>query len=480
MIISKKLVLQTANDHDRYVIGGTTLRNLPIYDDCTMYNATPPVYARLLEIEIDQLIAFATSDSPPLFNSQGCLGGLSRKDFEDVSGLADQILCNMAILDHDNSRHGIEIPTIASEAWDILISSRKRLRTRYAQDESHVEGRQPTTLSDPNDNQVAYHQLLDYILGTIAWWILRSADSEYWRRQLLAILARWAVKMKLVLRDPVLCADISLAETKTMIEHKKFGADFKEVVIKFGGKEQDIDVLETEFDLSSSYFVEKLLLRQHLGKIMETVLEALSRHERSGIEAESFEICSMIHRSGLEGVASMLTGQRHGNIVASSNLQHINFCYSIFKFLEYNTVQLEAIDKKIPSPSPVEAEQNCLKVVMACNTGENGDTSKFDFALRRMDDAISLIVPLALMDPQPASQIASLMNLTNMLADPKDPIRQFAPPPRNFAAEYTIATKTWNAQWQRRGKDRFMDPDIKQLSQSPLRRGVKGILFPLY
>jgi hypothetical protein len=473
--IDKQLVIQTACDYDRYVIGGTTLRNLPIYDDCKAYDVNPEVFANLLEKEVDKLIAFATSDKPPLFDSQGSLDGLSRKDFENLSGLADQMLCNMSILTHDNSRHGIEIPTIASDAWDDLILSRRRLRTRYAQDESqwsHVEGKQPTTLPDAGHNTAAYHKLLDYILGVITWWMLRSADSEYWTRHLLAILARWAVKMKVVAKGPVRCAELTLSETYSMIQKIKHESEFKDVLIKIGGKERDIDVLQTEVDLSNVYFEEKLFLRQHLGFVIETILEALMRHERSGNEAESFEICAMIHRSGLEGVTNMLTGQRHGNIVASSNLQHINFCYSIFKLLELNTDQLEEIVNTSPPPSPEQAALNCLNVSMACKDGKH---RIFNFAVQKMDHAVSLIVPLALMDPSPAREIASLMNLTNSLADGRDPIRQFAPPPKDFAVEYIISTKTWLIKWEGKGNDKVMDPDIKQLSQSPLRRGVQGI-----
>jgi hypothetical protein len=472
--IDKQLVVQTAGDYDRYVIVGTTLRNLPIFDDCRAYKVDSELFASLLDKEIDKLIAFATSDNPLLFDSQGCLDGLSRKDFEDLSGLSDQMLCNMSILTHDNSRHGIEIPTIASEAWDDLIVSRRRLRTRYAQDESHVEGRQPITLLDPNNNTTAYHKLLDYIIGTITWWTLRSADSEYWKKHLLAILARWAVKMKLVALDPIRCAELTLSETHAMIQKIKYEAEFKDVIIKIGGETRDVDVLETEVDLSNLYFEEKLLLRRHLGIIFEAVLEALMRHERSGNDAESFEICSMIHRSGLEGVTNMLTGQKHGNIVASSNLQHINFCYGIFKLLELNTARLQEVDKASSRPSPEQAVLNCLNVSMVCSESSN---RTLNFEVHTMDHAISLMVPLALMDPHPAREISLLMNLTNVLADARDPIRQFAPPPKDFSVEYILSTKTWLEKWHGKRNDKVMDPDIEQLSQSPLRRGEPGMFI---
>ena len=463
----KESIIQAATNHDLYVIGKTTLRALPIYDDCVPYGLKSSTFNDLLDKEVDKLIALVTNESPPLFDSEGVLDGTSRKEFEDLSGLADQLFCNFSILNHDNSRHGIEIPTIASEAWDCLIASRRRLRKRYAQDQSRVEGWQPAVLSDPELNRKAYHKLLDYILGSVAWWVVRCAHSKYWKTQMLAILAQFTVKMKVVARNPVECAATTLAETYATIQRMKNESEFNDKLIKIGGKDREVDILSTETDLSNLYYEEKMLLRQHLENIIHGVLESLTRHERSGNEADSFEICTMIYRTGLEGVTSMLTGQRHGNIVATSNLQHINFAYSAFKLLEQNTLLL-----KMPTHSPTSSNADSLRVCWRANASADPGS---ELAVHKMDHVISLIVPMSLVEPGISREIALLISLTNVLADEGDPIRQFEPPPRDFALEYTISTRPWLTNLDGSTRDRLFDPDIQQLSQSPLRRGVQSM-----
>lgn len=471
--IDKQAIIETACDHNRYVVRGTTLRNLPIYDDCRMYDVAPEKYASLLEKEVLKLIAFAESKDFPAFSSQGSLGGVGRADFESLSGLADQMSCNLSVLTQDNSRHGLEVPAVASEAWDALIKSRQHLRARYAQDTSGVEGRQPATLPNPQDNKIAYHSLLDYIIGLMSWWLLRSAHSEYWEKHLLAILAPQAVKMKVIAADPIKFAKTTLSATHMTIEKLKFEAEFKAELIKVGGKDRDLDLLQAEDDLSNTYFEEKFFLRQHLGNIFEAILEILTNREKSGDEAETFEICSMIHRSGLGGVTNIITGLRNGSIVASSNLQHINFCCSIFDFLKANTTRIVDAEQSTASLSPEESLRDHVTVHMTYNNGREGskkDISDSKVRVYTMDNAVSLMVPLALINSTPAREVAILRDLTNMLADANDPIRQFAPPPRHFAIEYTISTKSWISKWQHNKKS--MDPDIQKLYQSPLRRGV--------
>ncbi|KAK8071382.1 hypothetical protein PG997_011585 [Apiospora hydei] len=172
----------------------------------------------------------------------------------------------MAVLVLDNARHGLQFPTIASKAWDRMISARRFLRLRYQQSDSieHVEGRAPLKLSDPEQNEVVYSQLLDYILGTMSWWLMRCAQSQYWKKHLIAILAKWAVKIKIVAFDPQASAEASLNQITETIDSMKAEAEFREVILMVGGKERDISTFDTETDMSSMYFEDKMVLRELL------------------------------------------------------------------------------------------------------------------------------------------------------------------------------------------------------------------------
>jgi hypothetical protein len=374
--------------------------------------------------------------------------------------------CISSVLTHDNSRHGVTFGSYAAdEAWDILVQSRSRLRMRYATDEKHMEGGQPVLLEDCGQserNARAMHLLLDYILGVMAWWLVRCADSKYWRTQVLATLAQWAVKMKVVARDPVKCAERSLSATSGMIEELKIVADENDVLIKIGGKKKDVSPVQTQTDYCNLYIEEKLWIRDALGAILGEVLLASAQDDKSTAPPDFFEICTMIFRRDTHTDRSgrLWTGMRHGDVGVSSNLDHINFCYSLANLLNLHINTLKH-DQRPPQP-PIDE-----LVKMSGYIHENEKTTRYNLQVYSMDHVITLMIPLLLMQPVAVKQIGSLMNTAMAFMEAKETLRVFTPPPTDFALELTLSTHAW---LQDTGTSRVLDPDITSLSESPLRR----------
>jgi hypothetical protein len=417
---------------------------------------------------VDKLIEFSELDEPPVFNSHDCLQGAGRNDFEELSNLADQMLCISGVLTHDNSRHGVTFGShVANEAWEQLLNSRAILRTRYAKDEKHVEGGQPVTLDDcgqPQRNARALHMLLDYILNVMAWWLVRCADSEYWRTQVLTTLAQWAVKMKIIARDPVQFAESSLSATSGMIEQLKIEADANEVLIKIGGKKKDVSSVQTQTDYCNLYIEEKSWIRNALTEMLGQVLIALVQDDKSTTSVDLFEICTMIFRRDTEPDkgGKMWTGLRHGDVGVSSSLDHISFSYSLTKLLNLHIKRLSNADT--PPQSPVGDY-----VKLSGHVYEEDYTIRTDLQVYRMDHVVTLMVPLILMQPLIIKQISKLMNAANAFMDGKEILRVFNPPPTEFALELTLSTRAW---LQDSETSRVLDPDISSLSQSPLKRRI--------
>jgi hypothetical protein len=476
VVFDQDAILKAANDHECYHIRRYILHNLPKYDDCTPYITETSKLDELFRAEMQKLIQFAENDDPPIFDSEGCLQGVGCKDFEDISNLADQMQCISSVLTHDNSRHGVSFGTqVANEAWISLIVSRSNLRTRYAKDDMHVEGQQPVTLEDSGQSQRnarAFHALLDYILAVMAWWLVRCADSEYWRTHVLTALAGWAVKMKIISADPVRCVEHSLSETTGMIEGLKTEAEYNDVLIKVGGKKTDAEDVQTQTNFCNLYCEEKSWIRGALGSILNQVLEAFLQDDKSGIPANLFEVCTMVYRRDTEPERSgkIWTGSRHGDVGASSSLRHITFCYNLSKLLKLH------FDKvKQASRPPKSSSDDYVKVSGAVR--ENGSTP-FDLQVYKMDHAITLLTPLILMQPSTARQISLLMNTAMAFMGGKEVLRVFAPPPTDFALEFTLSTSAWlKAHEVTNPKTNgSFDPDIRSLSQSPLKRGLGGTL----
>lgn len=470
----KEAIRKAANDHDCFHFRRYTLRNLPKYDDCTPYVTEPDKIDDLFRAEVLKLIKFAELQQPPIFNSHGCLQGVGCKGFEDLSNLADQMLCISDVLTHDNSRHGVIFGRqVAGEAWDGLIRTRDNLRTRYAKDERHVEGGQPVILEDGDQSQRntrAFHSLLDYILAVITWWLVRCADSEYWRTEVVATLAQWAVKMKVISNDPVRCAEYSLSETFSMIERLKVEAEMNDVLVKIGGKKKDAEAVQTQTNYCNLYCEEKLWIRTALKNILSQVLEAFVQDDKSGIQANLFEVCTMIYRRDTKPDRSgkIWTGLRHGDIGVSSGLEHITFCYNLSKLLE---LHFNEVQSQVQSKPPKTHSNEFVEVKGHIREGQRNP--KLDLKISTMDHAITLLTPLVLMQPRNARQIQDLMNTAMAFMDGKEVLRVFSPPPTDFALEVTLSTSAWLQAQDPRSSEKF-DPDVTSLSQSPLRKGLQG------
>jgi hypothetical protein len=462
----KDAILKTASDSDSYHIRNHKLRNLPKFDNCRPYIDKPTEINKLLADEVDKLIEFAELDQPPVFNSHGCLRGADRTDFEELSNLADQIACISDVLTHDNSRHGVVFGTyVADEAWDTLLSSRCSLQIRYATDEKHREGGRPVTLEDcgqPERNSRALHVLLDYILNIMAWWLVRCADSEYWRTQILATLAQQAVKMKVICRNPARCAESSLSETSGMIEQLKIEADMNDVLIKIGGEKKDPYPLQTQKDYLNLYIEEKLWIREALNGILGQVLAALVRDDESNEPSGFSEICTMIFRRDTEPDRSgkIWTGLRHGDVGVSSSLLHISFCYSLTNLLNLHINAMKLAER---TPQPPIAEH----IKLSGNINENDTTTKHTLQIYSMDDVVTLLIPLLLMQPLAVKPVRKLMNTAMAFMNASEVLRVFTPPPLDFALELTLSTRAWLHDSK---TSQVLDPDVTSLSQSPLNR----------
>jgi hypothetical protein len=465
----KEAILAAANNHDSYRVNRSILKNLPKYDDCSSYGVSAEEAHGLLQSEVEKIIRFASEDNPPLFDSHGVLTGSSCADFDSVSGLADQLICNLSIITLDNSRHGVTFggKVVSEDAWMDLNMSRAHLRSRYATDDMHIEGKQPMHLPDADQNEVAYHYLLDYILSTIAWCIVRCADGLYWKAQILAVLAQWAVKLKVVSTNPVMCAEKSLAETSATVHRLKMRAEYEDGYIKIGGKEKEV---EAGSNFGNIYCEEKMYFREKLHAIFDNVLASFIRQDRSGTPADMFQLCVMLYRrdTDAENIPKVFNGHRHGNLSVSSDLRHLNDCYSICKLLQANIDRIRSLLIKAPPNTPTSTHY--IRLSGAVN--DDGKVTPLNLDVSSMDYVISLMVPMILMTPDMSARINDLKNLAKAFMEDEQVLRQFRPPSETFAIECTLATDLWNKRPEADLGNIHFDPDIQSLAESPLRRGV--------
>jgi hypothetical protein len=428
-----------------------------------MYGISAETANRLLGEEIDKLTQFAENEAPPSFDSHGSLSGTSNADFESLSAVADQLICNLSILLLDNARHGVEYgQQVVANAWEQLLDSRMHLKARFAKDDIHVEGRQPALLLDAEKNALAYHYLLDYLLATIAWWLVRCADSEYWKAQTVAVLAQWAVKLKIVSKDPSDFAEKSLTETSALIQKLKLRTELEDVLIKVGGKQKNT---ETSTNFVNLYCEEKTFIRENIHHIFDHVVAALIKHERSGTEADMFQLCVAMYRRDTEAekACKIWNGHRHGHLSMSSFLSHFNDCYSMSRLLQSNIAHI----RKCPTPAPSS------DLVQLRGMIHDDGTDEVHLSIDRMDNLVMLMVPLTLMTPAVTAVIELLKQTAKAFMRDEHVLKQFRPAQDDFALECMLSTARWRKRPEADEGSPHFDPDVEPFADSPLRRGIK-------
>ncbi|KAK8071383.1 hypothetical protein PG997_011586 [Apiospora hydei] len=161
----------------------------------------------------------------------------------------------------------------------------------------------------------------------------------------------------------------------------------------------------------------------------------------------------------------MVMGHRRGYISSSSILQQINFSYSALQLLESNTEKL-----RHPAPPTHTIPKPYLKIKHSKWSDEQHNVPT-EFDIYDMDQAVSLLVPMALLDGRVAGCVGNLIEFTIYSAEPHDIIQRFAPPSEDYFSEYILSTRAWLEGEGALESAKPSDPDISNLAQSPVRIG---------
>lgn len=456
------------HDHDHYVDGTRTLRNLPKFDDCADLLPSNFDIQQILKEEVYKLVAFVKDESPPLFSSAGCLSSTDERNFDLLSGLADQVFYNLNILKHDNARTVAEhCEQPPSNLWSSLTRTRSIITSVYGHDETKIEGRLPKQLQNGEDNFQTYCRLVDYVLAVIAWWIPRCIFSVFLQNQAMAILAMWAVKLKVIARDPTRAAELSLANTSSLISTRKTESKWKRdfFELKAGEGTIELQVVDNSSTLTAIYFEEKWELRTQLFQLVHNVLNDLWRIERSPNNVDCFEICALVYETGLDSVTTLLMSGRDGDVQTSSSLRTISFCHNIYNLLWKNSHSVQG------ALEPPSSQRQCPKVRLEWADGAMSGHHKhsvMDFY--SIDHLVSMLVPLSLMGPDSAEYVSQLLDVATLQSTVDERVAIYEPPKKGLTLEYIITTQAWQDRVERLKKDNFFDPEVCQLSQSPLRQ----------
>ncbi|KAF2204159.1 hypothetical protein GQ43DRAFT_460999 [Delitschia confertaspora ATCC 74209] len=476
--LSADKIEKVAFEHEKYDFGSVELSNyLAKFDDCTDYGVTDIAEKELIQIEIKRLVKDAEYSGEFMFRNDQIPRLTDEQGYKDVSNLSDQIVTNFQIIKHDNSQLAIKYcPSLADESGRTFTKSRRLLFTRYGRDEATRVNRK--TLEPPERNQKAYFALVDYITSCVIRLLVRSAstDKNYWQNHLIAIIARWAVKLKLLSYDPAGYAQKSLNNgvdlIRTSVEEAKTNEHLTYIVKNSteynpdAEKTTEVSTVDTEMDVTMRYYRECIILRRYMEMIVIPALNSLLSQGKSA--PDKFESSVVVYKTGLERTLTSLSSDREGEITASSDITHVKTVYTALTLLQANTryIQNNSDKTNVDRGISTAISWEWPKEGSVISQSDKGETE-----VDKMEDLISLLVPLTLANPFQGWVVDNLMEAISSGIDDDDQVLQFKPPSKELIAAYSITTKNYTLQSQR-ARNYHADPEVCSLMKSPLRKNI--------
>jgi hypothetical protein len=202
--LSEEKVFEEATLHNNFVyLDKSRLTGLPRFDSLSIYDVKDEDYEKLLRSEIKNLINTPEQEAPYLFNSAGKLEMCDTASYEELSSLALRISLDCSVIALDNATMVIDNrpkATLVSLAVNSMKQPYAMLRHEYVTSEKY-NSRKPQSSDVLEASRKLYFAFVDFVIGSIARLLIRTASSAYWNSQTLGPLAQMAVKLKFLSRD---------------------------------------------------------------------------------------------------------------------------------------------------------------------------------------------------------------------------------------------------------------------------------------
>jgi len=385
--LKEEQIFEAATDYQNWTYKDVTLKNLGAFDHSTSFGITMDDENSNIREEIKKIVRFMNFSEHPLFESYGTLGDTSAAGFEDLHNIVDQISCNLEVVSHENACLALG-HYVDESFYNAFKISRAQIRRRYLGKTSDITGHNPKVLRDDISNMQAYHALVDFIFHSLAWWLLRVAKRKSWCTAIIAVLARWSFKLKLIALDPTHWAEMCLIrgeETMKRISHDQKNEN--RITVKFPSKTGP--AREVHFpddrDLDYNYYYGKLHTRKILHLYVNRILSNLIVEKSRSTRSAAFEVRTLMCKGVLDSTLRHLTIRQTGDIEMSSDRVDLRCSSWALQLLLLNA-------QRIPDKGMTEAVR--FQWYIKLTNGPDLDISSG--TTERLDDIVSALIPLSL------------------------------------------------------------------------------------
>ncbi len=223
---------------------------------------------------------------------------------------------------------------------------------------------------------------------------MQVVERKSWRVSLIAILARWSVKLKLIAWNPTRWAEMSIARGENVM--RRISNDQKNenrITLEFPPisreAERKLVYFPDDRDPDYYYYSWKFRVREYLDSLVRQVLNNLMAGNSRSKRPAAFEVRTLIYRSALDNSLRHLTVQRDGTIETSSDHAGLRHSYRALQLLLSN---VQTIAKKDRVPASSDVAKFHWQIKLAKGSADDGGAVATD----RLDDVISALVPLTL------------------------------------------------------------------------------------
>jgi hypothetical protein len=461
-------IFQAATDYQSWTNGDYIFENLPRFDNATLSGLTLEDENAMIKKEIAKYAEFATSDKPSLFKSNDIFGTANPEGFKDLAKVFDQITTHLQVIKHDNYLLVLE-HFHRSDFYRSFKEARDRIRERYLR-EPHgtirINGREPKRLDDETNNTKVYHALVDFVFKSLAWWLMRLAKSDSWNAHVIAVMARWAVKLKFIALDPVRWVEKALAKGEDVMRQIETEQKYEDVIrVQMPQVNLGEDGVKITFpdnpNLAKPYYESKSHFRDNLLQLVLRVLDSLNTG-LLGSNSAALSVRTLIYRGGLNRTLRQLAVYQNSQISTTSDNEEFRYSHAAFQLLVLNSQSIVNCDPEVPNVANV-----CWHHIVK---GEVSPAYRVKGEKRtdKLDDIISLLVPLSFMENwNMVERLHSALAWTIAHED-LDSQKLDRPREETLELEFSITTP------KKIGLPAKIHPDTIPSSQSPLFTGLEG------
>ncbi|PSN66515.1 hypothetical protein BS50DRAFT_589242 [Corynespora cassiicola Philippines] len=432
-------ILEAAQNYRSWEYHNTKLNNLPIYDDTTTYG-TPKDFplenqVELWKLEIERLSESIKNDEKAdnsLFDSQGVLGTVSKISREQLCKVADQITCNLAVLYHDNLNIHPSLAESPGESSDLIVArwagwAKSILEGRLNQD-LHQDPDDMMTLKPPEilgeHNEYLYHLIVDHITALLAVVLCRSIFSEVWQNNVIATLAKFSTKLKIVLKDPMKYAANSL---DTAEELRETASQTKYFEWLDQGLPPWPQPKEKDPNPSGLYHYMERSFRDVIHYLLIHILHvAFQPHQSYKAIERRKELCSMVYKNGQESLHTIISNDDEGAFAVTSDTEQLRIYRSALDILLSRCELIQQRNRNEQSPPPTSGQTSehlriewkwLLKDQDTSRTGRSADlnhSAEGHLRVSKMDEAVSILASFALCNPHATTEIKTLITMAKI------------------------------------------------------------------